>query len=286
MKFTRHATSPRAAAVATVAAVLALSASGCTAATPSHPTCTDHRVAVTLPTGTTQRIDARLCVPAGPARAVELLLPDRTTPSTASPAASPTASRTAWTDRRGPGSWVWMANRANLATLAVDLPRKPAGDAGTIAHQADEAGAVTHQLVGVLRRGGLGATFRRVVLVGQGAGGSAAWREAAGWTDVDALVLLGPAPAAQPVGGQVSGQVRARVLLVAGEPLDGECARSFPAAGWCGVYVEPGAGTDVLAGPGAASMSMRVSGWVTQAVGPLPAARTGCAYPCPARTES
>jgi hypothetical protein len=42
----------------------------------------------------------------------------------------------------------------------------------------------------------------------------------------------------------------------------------------------------VLAGPGAASMSLRVSGWVTQAVGPLPAARTGCAYPCPARTKS
>jgi hypothetical protein len=169
-----------------------------------------------------------------------------------------------------------MANRANLATLAVDLP----------ADRIDEAGAITHQLVGVLRRGGLGASYRRVVLVGQGAGGSAAWREAAGWTDVDALVLLGVPSGPGVTPGQTGGRVRARVLLVAGKPLGGECARSFPAAGWCGVYVEPGAGPDGLAGSGAASMSMRVSGWVTQAVGPLPAARTGCAYPCPARTRS
>lgn len=280
MKFTRHATSPRAAAVAAVLALvaLALAASGCAAATPSTPTCTDHRVPVTLPTGATERIDARLCVPGGPARAVELLLPDHTTPPTASPTASPPASPAAWADRRERGSWVWMANRANLATLAVDLP----------GGRVDEAGAITHQLVGVLRRGGLGVGFRQVVLVGQGDGGSAAWREAGTWTDVDALVLLGvpPAPGVTPASGPAGGRVRTRVLLVAGERLGGECARSFPVAGWCGVYVEPGAGRDVLAGRGAAAMSLRVSGWVTQAVGPLPAARTGCAYPCPARTES
>jgi hypothetical protein len=312
MKFTRHATTLLA---AVGASVLLLAGSGCAAATPSgHPTCTDHRVPVILPAGGAQRVHARLCVPGGPVRAVQVLLPDRDgTAATWSGSAQGSGSGAG---RPGRASWVWSANRAGFATLAVDLPAPAGHTAAGHTGYTDQA-AAAHQLVGALRSGALGPAYRRVVLVGQGSGGYPAWQEAGTWSDVDALVLLGVAPTARPAGGVddpgqagpadvgMTSRVRARVLVVvgdrdaglcgrrrcsaarsaAGEPLGGVCSRWFPKAGWCGVYVQPDAGRDVLAARTAAPMSVRVSGWVVQAVGPLPAARTGCAYPCPARAD-
>lgn len=317
MRFTRHATSLLA---ATGTAALALAVTACAATTPStHPTCTDHHVPVTLPNGTAEQVQARLCLPGGASggsvRAVEVLLPDRGSSAATWTGAAPGTEN--GSGERGRTSWIWTANRSGFATLAVDPPGRQAG-----ASYPDQA-AVAHQFVEALRRGALGASFRRVVLVGQGVGGEVAWQEAGTWTDVDALVLLGVAPTGRQAGetdpggsnpggsggrvgaAGVTSRVRARVLVVVGdhdeglcgrrecsavrsavgEPLGGECSRWFPAAGWCGVYVAAGAGHDVLVGRGAAATFVRVSGWVTQAVGPLPAARTGCAYPCPVRTD-
>lgn len=146
------------------------------------PTCTDVRVSVTISDGSSGPIAGRLCVPAG-ATSVQLLLHGFT------------YGQYYWDLPYQPEnySYVAAANQAGYATLNID--RLGVGDSyhphSALVTLENNASAV-HQVIQVLRSGGLGGTaFQKVVLVGHSYGSLVSFLTAGRYQGVDALVATG-----------------------------------------------------------------------------------------------
>jgi pimeloyl-ACP methyl ester carboxylesterase len=89
-------------------------------------------------------------------------------------------------------SYVRAATARGYATFNFDRLGYGASD-HPVAETLDfnVAGYVTHQLVQILRNGGLGVRFTRVILNGHSMGALAAENEAANYKDVDGLIVSG-----------------------------------------------------------------------------------------------
>jgi pimeloyl-ACP methyl ester carboxylesterase len=148
----------------------------------ASPTCTDVHVSVTISDGSSGPIAGRLCVPAG-ATSVQLLVHGFT------------YGQYYWDLPYQPSnySYVAAANRAGYATLNID--RLGVGGSyhppSALVTLENDASAL-HQVVQALRRGRIGGTaFRRVVLVGHSYGSLISFFAAGSYQDVDALVATG-----------------------------------------------------------------------------------------------
>ena len=89
-------------------------------------------------------------------------------------------------------SYVQAATLQGYATLNFDRLGYGASDhPPAVTLNFNVAGFVTHQLVQMLRQGGLGVTFNKVILNGHSMGALAAENEAANYKDVDGLIVSG-----------------------------------------------------------------------------------------------
>ncbi len=144
-------------------------------------TCTRVAVPITLPGGLTGPIAGTLCAPAG-ATTVQVLVHGFT------------YGEDYWDFPYQPETYSYAraANEAGYATLAIDRlgigeSYHPLSAFVTLQNNAD----AVHQVVQALRRGDLGPSYAKVVLVGHSYGSMTSTQEAGIYRDVDAVVATG-----------------------------------------------------------------------------------------------
>jgi pimeloyl-ACP methyl ester carboxylesterase len=145
--------------------------------------CTQVNTPVTF-TGGSGHIAGTLCVPAGGARTVQLLVHGYS------------YARYYWDFpfKAETYSYARRANQAGYATLAIDR----LGD-GASTHPLgadltwDNAVSTVHQVVTALRNGRLGKAFNKVILVGHSYGSVTGYLVAGKYHDVDAMIVEGAA---------------------------------------------------------------------------------------------
>lgn len=157
-----------------IAATFVLSVLSVPAAQAAEPTCTDERYPVTI-AGLAQTMAATLCVPAGGAPAVQVLVPGGF------------YNRGYWDIPVDPGrrSFRRAMNDAGYATLTVD--RLGSGDSSvppSVALTAITQANAVHQVVRVLRE-----RFGTVFLGGHSLGSAISIIEAATYRDVDGVLV-------------------------------------------------------------------------------------------------
>lgn len=152
-------------------------------ATPTT-TCQEVRVPVTIPIAGNQEVAGSLCWQGATApSAIQVLVPGIT------------YNRLYWDFDYQPAtySYVRSAVAAGYATLAID--RLGTGNStkplGATLNNLSQSSA-THQVISALRAGQVaGQSFTKVVLVGHSYGAAVTWYEAAGYHDVDAVIIVG-----------------------------------------------------------------------------------------------
>jgi pimeloyl-ACP methyl ester carboxylesterase len=168
------------AAVTAIALVGATLGTPATAATAPATPCVDVSVPVTI-AGQPGPVDGTLCTPPG-ARTLQLLI------------SGFSYNRGYWDDPYEPAtySYVHRANAAGYATLAIDrigtgTSWRPSSVLTTL---DDNVGAVS-QVVRAVRRGDLGASFAKLVLVGHSYGSLTAYGVAGADPSIDAVIATG-----------------------------------------------------------------------------------------------
>ncbi|HEX3785439.1 MAG TPA: alpha/beta hydrolase [Pseudonocardiaceae bacterium] len=151
--------------------------------------CQDLYFPVTI-LGTPQTMYGRLCVPAGGARTVEVLIPGASYDS-------------AYWDPRSPSvsSFRLAMNNGGYATLTVDRvgTGRSSRPPSVLLTSVTQAGAV-HQVVQDLRAGTKSQAFDKVILGGHSVGSAVAIIEAGTYHDVDGVLVTGLTHGINPIG--------------------------------------------------------------------------------------
>lgn len=186
--------------------LLALPVQGdATATTASAPSCQDLFFPVTI-AGLPQTMYGRLCIPAGGARTVAVLVPGASYDSAYWDSPEPSAV----------SSFRVAMNNGGYATLTVDRigTGRSSRPPSLLLTSITQAGAV-HQVVQDLRRGTESQSFGRVVLGGHSVGSAVSIIEAGTYHDVDDVLVTGLTHGVNPIG---AAEIVATLLPAALDP--------------------------------------------------------------------